>query len=187
MSEKITLWTIQAPEAWERCRRTGRLVPDGRRGWRHFRPAYRWLREQARSRLPGYAGGPLLWAWLRKPDLRRRQFSPGRPGVRFEFAVPRERVLCSDFSAWHCVLNLDYLALSEAEDDAWDRRLAERGLDWRHLPPAERRELEKSWERIFDLEALDASDWTGPVTHVQAVLELIRLEEVVRVDPFVSR
>jgi len=189
MTSEVTLWTIQDAGAWERCRRTGILRADGRRACAAYRYEYRWLRCQAESRLAGYSGGALLWAWLRpKPDLRRgSHMSEGRRGVRIEFVVPADRILCSDFSAWHCVLNRGYLALSEAEDDAWDRSLTARGLDWRHLPPAETRELEKSWERIFDLDRLQASSWTGPVTHVQAVLERVFLKEITRVDHFIAR
>jgi hypothetical protein len=187
----MRLWTIQTIEAWERCRSTGVLAADGRRVPFYYRDAYRWLRQQAKSRLADYSGRPFVWAWSHpKPDLRCVAHLPkGQQGVRIEFIVPADRILCSDFDAWHCVLNQGYLALSEEEDDAWDRSLKAHGLEWQwqFLPPVERREMEKSWERIFDLEALNASSWTGPVTHIQAVLERVFLQEVVRVDHFVAR
>ncbi len=188
MAQEVTLWTIQVPEVWERFRRTGVLAADGRRTPYYYRDAYRWLRRQAAARLAGYSGCAFVWAWLRpKPDLRSSGHLPkGRRGVRIEFVVPADRMLCSDFSAWHCVLNQWYLAFSEAEDDAWFGSLPKKWT-WKTLPDEKRREIEISWERIFDLGSLQASPWTGPVTHVQAVLERVFLREVTGVDHFISR
>ena len=188
MAQEVTLWTIQSIEAWERCRRTGVLIADGRRACAAFRPAYRWMRRQAAARIAGYSGGPLLWAWLRpRPDLRCGAHLPkGRRGVRIEFVVPAARILCSDFDAWHQVLNQWYLSLSEEEDDVWDRSLPKH-WSFGRLPDDKRREMEKSWERVFDLDLLSASKWTGPVTHVQAVSERVFLGEITRVDHFIAR
>jgi len=55
------------------------------------------------------------------------------------------------------------------------------------LPADKRREMEKSWERIFDLRLLHSSPWTGPVTRVQAVLERVYFHEIRRVDHFIAR
>lgn len=175
-----TFWTIQPLPQWERLQRTGLMTADGRRAMRDFRETYRWMRAQMTARRPEYTGRPLLWAWRKpKPDLRRAAHLPkGTRGVRIEFRLSADRVLCSDFDAWHCVLNRHYLALSEAEDDTWHA-----------VPEAERpaRGVEKSWERIFDLDALDGSPWAGPVRHVQAVFERLHLHEVTDVTHFTAR
>jgi len=47
----------------------------------------------------------------RMPDLRSCGHLPrGIPGIRLELEVEEERVLLSDFSMWHAVLNQTYLA-----------------------------------------------------------------------------
>lgn len=180
MDTTVRLWTIQPLPQWERLQRTGTMTADGRRAMRDFREAYRWMRGQMAARLPDYGGRHLLWAWrMPKPDLRRTAHLPsGTPGVRIEFRLPIGRALCSDFDAWHCVLNRQYLALTEGEDDAWHAQ----------TPEARRAsEIEKSWERIFDLKLLDGSTWAGPVRHIQAVFERLHLHEVIDVTRFIAK
>lgn len=101
--------------------------------------------------------------------------------MRISFVVPASRVLPLDFHAWHAVLNGSYLALTEEEDDAWDaaRRAAAPHLN-RHL-------LEASWNRVFDLALLDQFPMFGPMQLVQAVIEEVRLHEVISVDKFTAR
>lgn len=180
----IRLWTIQSLEAWEQCRKTGVMRADGRRVARRYRDSYHWMMAQMKRRLPGYQGRFPIWAWAgTRPDLRTTGFLPrGSPGARLEFTVPVNRVLLSDFNAWHHVLNGWYLPLTQQEADGWAQAC--------QLYPGSdclRHWLLASWERIFDLDLLDRSELTAPVTLVQAVLEEIRLEEVNRVSLFTAR
>jgi len=112
------VWTIQSVETWERLQTSGWLYADGRRIPPEFRFAYRWMRQQMRSRIPSYGGRYPWWGWARpKPDLRRAGHLPrGTRGVRLELELSDEEVLPSDpstgsghrFDAWHVVLNRDY-------------------------------------------------------------------------------
>jgi len=116
----ITVWTIQPVETWERLQTSGRLYTDGRRTPPELRFAYRRMRQQMQSRIPGYGGRYPWWGWAYpKPDrpaersrrsLRRTDHLPrSTRGVRLELEVPDEEALTSDFDAWHAVLNLsDY-------------------------------------------------------------------------------
>ena len=194
----MRLWTIHCADAWAAAQRRGVLRADGRRiTLRDLRPAYRWLMDQMRCRLSGYAGRYPVWAWSApKPDLRwRAHLPPGTPGVRVEFVAPADAVLLSDFDAWHIVLARDYLALTEEEDEAWEGRArAATGMDFPRfeaLPSDLQAEVRASWERIFDLDALNAAPlWhadRNDTQFVQAVLEEVRLDQVVRVTPFVAR
>jgi hypothetical protein len=127
-----TLWTVQTREVWEEFQRKGVLRAEGRRVIPEFREAYQWLMEQMKERLPGYSGRYPLWAWYHpKPDLRYAGLLPrGTRGVRIEFVAPVDRILLSDFDAWHAVLNKGFLALDEAEDEAFDRLLPDRGTPY---------------------------------------------------------
>jgi hypothetical protein len=188
-AEQLHLWTIQQHEAWEKLRDSGVLRADGRRIWRDFRPAYRWLIAQMHLRLGSCAARYPLWAWHRpKPDLRHGgHLPPGSHGLRIEFVIPAARVLLFGYDAWHAVLNGWYLSLTEAEDGRWEEKLRKRNADRKRLPTDLQAEMEESWERVFDLPALDESGWVGSAPYVQAVLEEIRLEEVRDVKPFVAR
>ena len=80
--------------------------------------------------------------------------------------VENERVLLSDFDLWHYVLNYWYLPRSEKEGDAFENKLTRAGFSvygCTHQKPLAhakfRREVEGSWERIFDL------SWTDPDNH----------------------
>ena len=189
----IRLWTIQSLPAWQKAQRVGALKGDGRFVWKEFRPAYRWMRRQMAERLGDCRGQYPVWAWLQpKPDLRRGGHLPqGMIGVRLEFIVPAQEVLLSDFSAWHMVLNDGYLALSEAESDAfYERHFACCETTPRPAAPRPLRcakEVEKSWERIFGIESLaNNTYWQGAMS-TQGVLRELPLERIVRVDSFVSR
>lgn len=54
----------------------------------------------------------------------------GEKGVRLTINCPAERVLLSDFSLWHYVLNYWYLPSSEAVGDAFESELAGHGLSF---------------------------------------------------------
>ena len=152
--DTIRAWTIQSEAAWQAFQGRRVLRADGRRVFRHFRPAYAWLMAQMKRRLAGSTGRYPIWFWhLPKPDLRRRAILPrGERGVRIELELPRERVLLFDFETWHCVLNRWGLSLSLRESRDWDRKI--KGFDQHQalLPPPLEAELQASWERVFDLD-----------------------------------
>ena len=155
----MRLWTFRDPNEWRAAEKAGRLRADGRRVMeRGFRPAYRWMMSQMRKRIVGYGGRFPLWAWAEKGPADLRRAGHGTKGSEMLLVtceVPAERVLLSDFAAWHFALNGWHLGLTEAEDASWERRWQHRKPD--QLPPAARRRMERSWERMFDFKALAAS------------------------------
>ncbi|HTE58359.1 MAG TPA: DUF3841 domain-containing protein [Verrucomicrobiae bacterium] len=185
----MKLWIIQTAPAWEKAQQTGILKGDGRRVDRFYKPSYEWLMGQMRERVPQYKGGYPIWAYASdKPDLRRRQFTRGTPGVRLEFVAEADEVLISDFDAWHMVLNGIYCALTEQEDEEFYKNNGSYSM-WFHgnKDPKKVAQITKSWERIFDVEALAATpEWEGSQT-LQATLGQITLDQVVQVTPFISR
>ena len=92
------------------------------------------------------------WKTQRSPQ-RSREWIPVLP--------PVERVLLSEFSAWHVALNPGYLALTEEEQASCEQTLETLG-PYPELPMECRETVERSWETIFDLDALGASPvWYG--------------------------
>ena len=172
----MTLWTIQSLQAWEELQTRGVLRAStenvSEAAWL---PAYRWMTQQMRSRIgfpPGKDCRP-IWSWYRwhglerKPDLRcRGHLSKGEKGVRLELDFPAQRVLLSDFSLWHYVLNYWYLPSSIADGDAFEAELAGLGLSFFSRKPlpveSHHRRIVSSWDRIFDLDWYE-SEITEPM------------------------
>lgn len=184
----MRLWTFRDPEEWKRAEKLGHLRADGRRVMeRAWRPAYRWMMRQMQKRIPGYGGRYPIWAWADRSqaDLRKTGNVPvGCRAVLVTCEVPDERVLISDFDAWHFALNGWYLPKTDAEYEEWRRRWP-RGSD---SSADARRELERSWEVMFDPKALDEIEGMDGDRVRQAVLEEIRIpDEVIAVRELLPR
>lgn len=192
----MRLWTIQNPVVWDLLRERGVYRSDGRRvaGWR--RPGYRWMISQMERRLPGYPSGRYpVWAWhAPKPDMRRFSFRRRLDGecVRLTLEISDEeaagRVLLSDLDAWgwHVLYNC-YLWLSDEEYEWWMEFAGEYRFET-EMPERLQEMVYQSWERIFDLEALDLVARADPEVYkparVQATLGEIRLGDVVTAERF---
>ena len=183
----MRLWTIQREEAFRRFEAEGVLKGDGRRVSKEFRAPYKWMRQQMEVRIapPPYRRGSPVWAWKVKPDLRSvGHLPPGSAGLRIECEIEDGQVLVLDFNRWAVVLMQCYVAEDEAEDQELDRRFGE---DWENKGnPAARALIEKSWERIFELEDVD-SYWWGPMDCLQAVMWQIEWSQVRGVTKFTAR
>lgn len=193
----MILWTVQDMAAWERLRQQGVLRTDGRRSQVYYRHAYRWMAEQMRMRLPPSHARFPLWGWRQwqgmrraRPDLRASgHLVKGTTGVRIEFEIAEDRVLLSDFDAWHCVLNRCFLSLWEEEEEAFADRLKRAGVRWAWPYPAPfHSEIISSWQNIFNLEGGN-TEWWGPLSErsVQATFWELALCHVRRVHTFTAR
>ncbi len=148
-------------------------------------PAYRWMARAMRHRLgaPDSRHQMPIWVWCQwrgaarpKPDLRARgHLPPGTPGVRLELELDESRLLRSDFELWHYVLNGWYLPGSLADELEFDAR-------------PDRRRIEPSWQRIFDLEWRDRR-YTGTRSEksIQGVTWELRPGDVRSATCFVAR
>lgn len=184
------MWTIQSLRTWDRLQAQGVLRTDGRRIHdRDFmRKPYRWLMSQMKERLPVYRGRYPVWAWYHpKPDLRRSAHAvSGTMNVRLKIRVPASRVLLSDFESWHLVLNNGICSWTEGEDYCVREDIARGDRD---KLAALFEEKYKSWERVLDLDANLTRDeeWLGDFYAIQAVMEEVRLDEVVSAQIFKAR
>jgi hypothetical protein len=173
-----------------------------------FLGPYAWMARQMERRLktprPSKDALP-IWAWYqwegvnrRRPDLRAGGYlSKAERGVRVELEVADDRVLLSDFDLWHYVLNYWYLPTTEKDGKAFEEKLARAGLsfygcDHQHPLANNRygREIERSWERIFDVGWADRG---RAIAHppqeksIQATLWEVYLGDVVGAREFTAR
>ena len=193
-SDTVRIWSLQEVGAWNLAQNRGELRADGRRAFAEFRPAYKWLIEQMKVRIENYPGCYPVWAWAEKPDMRYKFHAPpGTPLVRIYFEMPREQVLFSCFSSWHCVLQNDYLSKSEHAYkcfEAFCRRERARYYSFGRLEADVliRARIERSWQNIFDFEWLAQNpDWHGEEIYPQATLASIPLNSVISTEHFVAR
>lgn len=138
-----------------------------------------------------------MWGWYHwegkerpKPDLRSSGHLPkGATGVRIEFEIPENRVILSDFDAWHFVLNRWFLCLCEKEDKDFTEELERAGIPQRWpYPEPFRSRIINSWQCIFDQEAGDP-EWRGSLSRrsIQATFWELKLSQVRHVDTFTAR
>jgi hypothetical protein len=184
----MRLWTIQTEEAWKHARERRVLVSDARRVPRAWQGAYRWMATTMRRQIGPPPRGIVtpIWAWHRwnrhnaRPDLRARgHVQRGVRAVRLEFSAADDRVLCSDFEAWHFVLNDWYLPSGEADNRRFETRLRRCGVDRDAIKfqcsadTSLRSALERSWDGIFAVDKSTASVqaclWELPVAAVTDV------------------
>ena len=190
---ETTLWTIQTQPVWEHAVSRGVLKTDGRRIDEYFRPPYRWLIDQMRSRIPSYRDGYPVWAYPEsKPDLRSPQFSRGVQGVRVEFVANTEDILLSDMGVWDYALSGHYFGCSEAEVVEFEGDNPFYSV-WRNSEsdPDRTARIMKSWEAMFELDMLRKLATSNPEWHstpfLQATLGKVTLDQVTKVTPFTSR
>lgn len=190
------LWTIQNEAQWQHFQHKGvltALATDTISA--DFEKPYQWMMQQMAQRIaPRPDTHYPIWCWhtywnaqKRRPDLRQAAHLPkGTKGVLLSFEATEKEVLLSDFDLWHHVLNGFAIAPSVA--------LARQLDEWWHLypqtpyPPHLQHEIEKTWEKIFDLDWQD-SFWTEKRTEkrIQGCLWEIRWEQISAAQSFTAR
>ena len=157
----VRLWTIQPKEVYEELLKNGifRCNKNKIKDLDFWGPKYEWMAKKMKEKIGPPPEGVIfpIWFWYKrdgqnkKPDLRkRREFGPkGAEMCLLEVGIPDEKVLLSDFMNWHFVLNGSHTYSTAKTEEAFDE------LDsWLQSLPAEaaQREIEKSWDSIFDIE-----------------------------------
>lgn len=174
MKKNITLYTFQKLFVWENLCELGYYHPffldevdtwltqerkDGQWG---FLPSYTWLKNKMNEKGITYENNNshLIWAWYQWNGLRKK--APDKryssvydyfdtPYVMMELSIPRERVLLSDYDAWHFVLNYWYL------EKAHKSNCFKKAYNFYRIKPNDTHMIhpviDKSWENIFDMKA----------------------------------
>lgn len=194
-SNVATLWTIQTREAFETLNKTGKLfyaeaahknsfISDG-----YYTFAYDWMKKK----MIEHIGNPdmkieyPMWAWYqwegkrKRMDLRCGGYAPrGTKMVQIEFEMPYTKILLSDFDVWHYVLgrwyvfeSLEDLEKSQMNDIDNNKETMER--------------IEKSWDRIFDLEHCKTVIGENGPQSIQATFWKLEIENVKKVEFFSAK
>ncbi len=191
---KIKLWTIQNESGWNELNKNGVLIPKEEFVEPAFKAGYEWMKSQMSDRIgkPKSRTQFPVWAWYqyfdsnkRKPDLRKSGHLPsGTLGYRIEIEKEQRDVLLSDFVLWNWPLFYrDYIANSEKEAVEFERKLC-----GKELTKMEENQIEKSWEKIFDMN-FDLDYYTLPFAEkkIQATFWELRLNDIIKVDKFIAK
>lgn len=172
----MILWTIQTKQAWKVAQQRGYLVGDVAYVWEDFLSPYLWMMDQMKKRINFYTGEYPVWLWVKRPDLRcSGHLERGTQGILLEVELNPEKILLSDFDAWHIVLHDAFLALDEEEDRLYEQSLVSMTK-------------EQSWERIFDYQSLKQHEyWNTREPHLQAVTGKIELAQIKSSKEFLAR
>lgn len=150
--------------------------------WNELSSAYQWVMSEM-----GHKGMPRpdpdaapLWAWVRWVDSKgRARTRPDRryPGLRNQYdglellhlQVDENRVLCTDFDQYHCVINQWPCAPLDA--DRWPPAECDRWLDEHGDDPADMKAVQYRKNAIVDPKRL-------PDRWIQACLWTVTPEDV---------
>ena len=189
--EKLKLWTIQDKAAYDKFQKTGVLRADS--NFAMF--DYSWMAKQMIARIgpPPTGVTEPVWAWHSwegecKPSITEDDIKNSR--VVIEFTIDSDKVLLSDFDAWHAVLMFDYLALTAEEyadfedqvyysDYTWDDIIHSGNSD--DNLKALQDKLSESWVRIFDIKSNHIFREPDIGASIQATFWELRIDQVTKV------
>ena len=168
-------FTNQTNEAFNQIKEQGFLTGNEVFINRDFLPSYKWMMKQMNKKINNDGSFP-IWFWTEKPKLKEEgHFNKGMEAVCLTIEIPDNKVLLSDFSAWHCVLNDWFCSITDEEDELFEQGKLNISK-------------EQSWERIFDLDILRNSEmWSNSEQIVQGVTPMIRKEQILTLERFIAR
>ncbi|WP_332650063.1 DUF3841 domain-containing protein [Lysinibacillus sp. 54212] len=170
----MKFYTIQSKAAYEQAVKTGTLSTSKDYVCEDFLSPYDWMIGQMKDRI-GHRGTYPIWLWTEKRDLNDEALLPsGTSGVQIEVELPIEQVLMSDFMAWHIVLMNEFLALNEEEDEEFSAGKCSITK-------------EASWERVFDLQLLNGSDYWAGEQVIQVTTGEINVSQFKAVEHFIAK
>ena len=193
----MRLWKIQGIEIYEQLQRDG-VAYCTKPVWsddEKFMKAYHWMADQMKQRIgePPIKGIEYpMWAWYQynsaKSNKPPRSYLDIQEGVSayMEIEVPDNEVILSDFMNWHNVLNqfplTDWKRINKKTDLL--EKEAGKSLRFEDYPVETQKEIEKTWEAIFDLNRRDKE--VGR-THkrnrsIQATFWMLKPEYIISVE-----
>ncbi len=157
---KITLWTTQDARALKEIEakgvytaKLGSIIEKYDTCSDVYLHVYKWFSKAANKVVPKPEGAEFpIWAALEK------EFTFGLIDghVRFELEVESENVIVFDTGKWDYILNYWYIPKDSKDNEEFEKKLREYGVRNKsqicmtNFYPILRREVEKSWERLFD-------------------------------------
>jgi hypothetical protein len=199
----IELWTIQPPEVLSIIEKNGIYFANSDFVSEEYKYAYNWMMNKMNERIdykPENKNIVPIWAWYqfennkkRKPDLRRsNHLVTGREGYRMLLHKQPNEVLLSDFLLWHFPLNdFGYIPNDKKDEQEFEKELIKNNLEKLpkdQLPKKFNQIIEKSWEKIFDLEyCYEEYADSKKDKRIQATFWYIRKEEIKDIKKFIAR
>lgn len=179
MEETITLYTQQAQVVLDTIEREGTTrvkrefieAKYGEEAW-VFQQAYAFYNQHASKLVPAPEGAESgIWCYVDE-----RWAVSGAGGFLLKLEVPRNQVVLFDLRVWNKMLNLQYVGTSEADEEAFEARVANMGV--KNMAevfntafyPTVKREIQQSWQCLF------TSAEQCPETYLEAGLWEIRRE-----------
>lgn len=111
----VKYYTIQSLEAWNEAQKVGYLVGKEKHIEEYFIMPYKWLMEQMLKVLPEYNGEYPVWVWPDKDSLYLPDIFDGEY-VILEVELPEDRVMITNYDAWHIPLNRGYFTRDDGEE-----------------------------------------------------------------------
>lgn len=186
-------WSLQSEDVWRQLQRQGvhYTHPQYLQGSDFnttFLNAYEWMRRQMHKRGFNPENHYPVWFYTRVDRKKLQEHATqSEQSVLLVCRFVAPRVLLSDYYAWHHVLNDWYLDHTAVNVEAWftemEQRLGmplgnhENSLSW---PTEIRLEIERSWERIFNIQ-----HWLRvyPDSVIQGTVAQLKLSDVVQAIP----
>lgn len=173
--EYVTLWTRQVSEILgeikdygvykvkeEYIRKKNDTISD------YYLKLYKWFTDEAKKYVDVKGEYPI---WLSVADEFRLR--PVEDTVTLKLRVPSKEVLLCNYDAWGYTVNYFYVPLDEADKARHKEELTKNGLvsddelfltSKGNFYPLLKREVVKSWERIFTLKPTDLNACLVAVT-----------------------
>ena len=214
--DAVILWTIQNEEVLEKLQKEGVYHANEDYLFCRDIPSIEYVYDWLSAKMTDKVGAPPssvrypVWAWhtwegkREKRNLRGKGFgNKGERLVQLEIEVPDGEVVLSDFHLWVAVMNLWNLNI-RSEDDAEElyKRLREKGFelcdslffleDKRVViedPELEalKKEVIKSWDQCFEIDAPYNDYFEGPEKSIQATFWELKIEQIRKIWHFKCR
>ena len=188
----MKVFTVQPLEVLDIIEKKGYFTCEKAKSenYKDFYSAYNWLaKEMIRRKIYPVESNTLpVWCWYlydgkNKLDLRHSGLgTPKEKQVCLELEIQENKILLSDYGAWHFVLNNSW----------YDDSTSEREFDKLHawfdtLPYKKQEELKvKSWQKIFDITQV-RNEWSSNGYYVQGTFWAITKDMIVNTKEFIAR
>lgn len=184
----MRLWTIQPIEAIKEIEVKGIYKTNRKMIDQDFIRAYNWISEKMIEKI-GDAPKDIkypLWAWYtynnkhKQPDLRNSGYAKkGTKLCCIEFEIEENKVLLSDFDAWHIVLNDGYY-FDTNNNKEWNKK-----YNQMLKLPKNKQEIEKrkTWDKIF----INKENNLLKINYIQATFWKLEKENIINIKQFIAR
>lgn len=187
----MVLWTIQPYNVYEEIQKKNSYRCDPKLSVLleidEFRNAYKWIAKQMKKAVgmpPENIKYP-VWAWYaiegqhRRPDTRKASFKVTEKSVLMEIEIPDKKVLLTDHTNWHMVLNncINYKAsyMIGATDEELEEQIETEDKYYNKLLAKEKiKYKQKSWEKII-------CSPEDNIAYIQATFWELKKEQIIKV------